>query len=104
MRTRTGFSRNAARLIAVAAALSVAPLPTVAQVAAIAPTAAGGCASIRNLQLSDVRLTEVVDVPDSGSRRDNVRVPHCRVSGVIGRSTAFTAMLPKKVRSDRHAL
>ena len=96
MRTLTGFSRNPLRFIAVAAALPFASPPSLAQVVAIAPTAAGGCASIRNLQIADVRLTEVVDVPDSGARRDNVRVPHCRVSGVIGRSTAFTAMLPKK--------
>jgi hypothetical protein len=93
MRTLT---RHAVRLIAIAVALPFAPPPCLAQIVAIAPTAAGGCVSIRNLQLADVRLTEVVDVPDSGSRRDNVRVPHCRVSGVIGRSIAFTAMLPKK--------
>ncbi len=96
MRTLTGFSRNAVRPVAVAVALLLGTLPSLAQVVAIAPTAAGGCASLRNLQLADVRLTEVVDVPDSGARRDNVRVPHCRVSGVIGRSTAFTAMLPRK--------
>ena len=83
-------------LIAVTAALSFASPSSMAQVVAIAPTAAGGCASIRNLQIADVHFTEVVDVADSAARRDNVRVPHCRVSGVIGRSTAFTAMLPKK--------
>lgn len=74
----------------------LAPPSAQAQIVAIAPTPAGGCVSLRNLQIADVRITEVVDVPDSGSRADNVRVPHCRVSGVIGRSTAFTAMLPKK--------
>ncbi len=93
MRTLT---RNAVRLIAIAVVLPFAPPPCLAQVVAIAPTAAGGCASVRNLQIADVHFTEVVDVPDSGSRRDNVRVPHCRVSGVIGKSIAFTAMLPKK--------
>jgi hypothetical protein len=96
MRILTDFSRNAVRLVAIAAALPFASPRALAQVVAIAPTAAGECASIRNLQLADVHFTEVVDVPDSGARRDNVRVPHCRVSGVIGRSTAFTAMLPKK--------
>ena len=79
-----------------AGVLPLAASSSPAQVVSIAPTAAGGCVSLRNLQMADVRLTEVVDVADSGARRDNVRVPHCRVSGVIGRSTAFTAMLPKK--------
>src|SRR6476661_6634442 len=96
MRTLTDFTRNAARLIAIAAALPFASSQALAQVVTIAPTAAGGCASIGTRQTADVHFTEVVDVPDSGARRDNVRVPHCRVSGVIGRSTAFTAMLPKK--------
>ena len=96
MRTLTGFRRTALRLLLWASASAIVPSQSRAQVVAIAPTAAGGCVSFRNLQLADVRLTEIVDVPDSGSRRDNVRVPHCRVSGVIGRSVAFTAMLPKK--------
>jgi Tannase and feruloyl esterase len=52
------------------------------------------CAALRNLRLPDVRFTEVVDAPDSLAHGDNVRAPHCRVSGVISREIAFTVMLP----------
>src|SRR4051794_29923263 len=62
------------------------PLPIVA------PTVA--CASLRELRLPDVRYTEVVDVPDSMEHGDRARAPHCRVSGVIGKEIAFTALLP----------
>ena len=68
-------------------------MPAIAQVP---PAPAVGCAALRNLRLADVRLTDVTDVADSLGKRDNVRVPHCRVSGVIGKSIAFTAMLPKR--------
>ncbi len=69
---------------------------SLAQVVGVKPAPSGECTSLRNLHLADVRLTEVADIPDSLEHGDNVRVPHCRVSGVIGRSTAFTAMLPKQ--------
>jgi hypothetical protein len=68
----------------------------VAQGVAVLPPASGGCTGLRNLRLADVRLMEVADIPDSLEHGDNVRAPHCRVSGIIGRSTAFTAMLPKQ--------
>ncbi|HEV7595803.1 MAG TPA: tannase/feruloyl esterase family alpha/beta hydrolase [Gemmatimonadaceae bacterium] len=67
-----------------------------AQGVAVLPPASGECTGLRNLRLADVRLTEVADIADSLEHGDNVRAPHCRVSGVIGRSTAFTAMLPKR--------
>ena len=31
---------------------------------------------------------------DSAQRGDNVRVPHCRVSGTTGQGIAFVVMLP----------
>ena len=71
----------------------VAGVPALSQVS---PAPAVGCAALRNLRLADVRLTDVTDVADSLGKRDNVRVPHCRVSGVIGKSIVFTAMLPKQ--------
>ncbi|MEA2762852.1 MAG: hypothetical protein QOD47_2136 [Gemmatimonadaceae bacterium] len=69
---------------------------TLAQGVAVLPPASGECTGLRNLRLADVRLTEVADIADSLEHGDNVRAPHCRVSGIIGRSTAFTAMLPKQ--------
>jgi hypothetical protein len=55
---------------------------------------ATACVGLGTLRLRDVRFTEIVDVPDWRSQRDNVRAPHCRVAGVIGNSTTFLLMLP----------
>ena len=52
------------------------------------------CIGLRGLRLPDVRFTEIVDAPDSLAHGDNVRAPHCRVSGVISREIVFTVMLP----------
>jgi hypothetical protein len=79
-----------------AALVPISARTALAQVVGIRPVPAGECAGLRNLRLADVRLTEVADIPDSLGHGDNVRAPHCRVSGIIGRSTAFTAMLPKQ--------
>jgi feruloyl esterase len=51
-------------------------------------------ANLKSFSLTDVRITEVTDVRDSLSDSSNVHTPHCRVSGVIGRSIGFTAILP----------
>ena len=59
-----------------------------------APNAA--CDNIKGLRLPDVRFTEVTDVRDSVQRSDNVRTPHCRVAGVIGKGAAFVVMLPNR--------
>ncbi|HEY3113280.1 MAG TPA: tannase/feruloyl esterase family alpha/beta hydrolase [Gemmatimonadaceae bacterium] len=56
--------------------------------------ASNACANLRSVALDEVRLTEVVDVRDSVGDKYNVRAPHCRVSGVIGKSIGFTAILP----------
>jgi len=51
-------------------------------------TAAGtACDNLKGLRLPDVRFTEVTDIRDSVQRSDNVRVPHCRVAGVIARAS-----------------
>ena len=57
---------------------------------------ANACASLQAARLPDVRLSEVVDAPDSLNHGDNVRAPHCRVAGVIGKEIAFVVMLPNQ--------
>ena len=52
------------------------------------------CKALEQLRLPDVKLTEIVDVPDSAEHGDEVRAPHCRVSGVIGKEILFVTMLP----------
>ena len=89
-------SRNSLDVFACGAFLVLSATTSLAQVVAARPGPSGECTGLRNLRLADVRLTEVADIPDSLQHGDNVRVPHCRVSGIIGRSTAFTAMLPKQ--------
>ena len=54
---------------------------------------AGGCAALRALRLPDVRLTAVDDVR-APRPNDNVRVAHCRVSGVTGAAIRFVVVLP----------
>ncbi|HET9636720.1 MAG TPA: tannase/feruloyl esterase family alpha/beta hydrolase [Gemmatimonadaceae bacterium] len=56
--------------------------------------ASNACANLKTVALDDVRLTDVVDVRDSVGDIYNIRSPHCRVSGVIGQSIRFTAILP----------
>ena len=56
--------------------------------------ASNACANLKTVALDEVRLTEVVDVRDSVGDAYKVRAPHCRVSGVIGKSIGFTAILP----------
>src|SRR5438105_1764794 len=51
--------------------------------------ASNACANLRTVALDEVRLTEVVDVRDSVGDSYKVRAPHCRVSGVIGKSIGF---------------
>ena len=54
----------------------------------------GACAALKTLRLPDVRLTEVVDAPDSFDHGDPTRTPHCRVTGVISKEILFVATLP----------
>ena len=57
---------------------------------------ANACASLQTARLPDVRINEVVDATDSLAHGDNVRAPHCRVAGVIGKEIAFVVMLPNQ--------
>jgi hypothetical protein len=55
---------------------------------------AGRCEDILPLRLPDVRVTEAIAVADSSALTGRVKVPHCKVSGVIGREIRFEAYLP----------
>lgn len=57
-------------------------------------TAAGTCSDLLALKLPDVRIMEAVALADSASLSKRVKVPHCKVSGVIGREIRFEAQLP----------
>lgn len=52
------------------------------------------CSEMPNLLLPDVRITEVVAIADSGLSTGPVKVPHCKVSGVIGQEIRFEMLLP----------
>src|SRR6185436_11834950 len=68
------------------------------RVTGASPGVQGGqaaCEKLAQLQLPDVRVTEAVPVPASaGGAATAVRVPHCRVTGVIGSEIRFTLLLP----------
>lgn len=52
------------------------------------------CAEMLDLQLPDVRITEAVAMGDSSQSANPIKVPHCRVLGVIGREIRFEMLLP----------
>jgi feruloyl esterase len=52
------------------------------------------CAALSRLRLPDVRISEAVAVPATPGA--TVRVPHCRVAGVIGTEIGFVAILPER--------
>ena len=58
------------------------------------------CGNLPKLQLPDVKVSESVSVPAvsvpavTGGAGAVVRVPHCRVTGVIGSEIRFTLLLP----------
>ena len=44
--------------------------------------------------LPDVRITAALAVADSASLSGRIKVPHCKVSGVIGTEIRFELLLP----------
>ena len=78
------------------AALIESATPLHAQESASVTAPANACASLKELRLPDVKLTEVADIPDSVDHGDLVRAPHCRVTGVIGTEILFVTMLPNR--------
>lgn len=51
----------------------------------------GECSHLMMLRLPDIKISEAVTVPAAAT---GVRVPHCRVNGVIGTEIRFTLLLP----------
>jgi hypothetical protein len=84
-----------ARLLAggaVGCALALAiPAPAVIASPA-APENPADCASLTTLTLPDAKVTEAAAVPAAATGA--VRVPHCRVAGVIGKEIRFTLLMP----------
>jgi feruloyl esterase len=70
--------------------------PALAQDLPVITANPSACDGLKGLRLPDVRFTEITDIRDSVQRSDNVRVPHCRVAGVIGKGVAFVVMLPNQ--------
>ncbi len=64
--------------------------PVVAQTTSPAPPAASGCAALPSLQMPDVRITAATTMASDG----RITVPHCKVTGVIGREIGFEVLLP----------
>jgi hypothetical protein len=62
---------------------------TVAPAAAADPST---CAALTAVKLPDVKVTEAAAVP--AATAGAVRVPHCRVTGVIGTEIRFSLLLP----------
>jgi hypothetical protein len=52
------------------------------------------CASLGELRLPNVRITEAVAI--AAPAKGPVTVPHCRVSGVIEKEIRFTELLPDR--------
>jgi hypothetical protein len=76
-------------LLSMASAATLAS-PAAAQQSPAARTATTSCAPLSTLLLPDVRITEAAAV----AAGDRLTVPHCKVSGVIGREIRFELLLP----------
>ena len=80
----------AGAVIACAIALSALSPAVTAAPAPVANPA--DCANLTTLKLPDVKITEAAAVP--AATTGLVRVPHCRVAGVIGTEIRFSLLLP----------
>jgi feruloyl esterase len=66
----------------------------------VSRSSATDCAALRDLRLPDIKITEAAPVAPGerpgpgGGGGGAVTVPHCRVTGVIGREIRFTVWLP----------
>jgi tannase/feruloyl esterase len=73
------------------------PAVTPAALPAATPALAGvanpaECANLTTLKLPDAKVTEASAVPASAT--GTVKVPHCRVAGVIGKEIRFSLLMP----------
>ncbi|MFN0179117.1 MAG: tannase/feruloyl esterase family alpha/beta hydrolase [Gemmatimonadales bacterium] len=81
------------RLSLLVTLVGIAPAATTAQAPATRAPAVG-CESLAQLKLPDIRITEAASVDARENARVGVRVPHCRVRGVVGKEIRFLALLP----------
>ena len=62
-----------------------------------APPLHAECSHLVMLKFPDVKVTEAAAVPAAqGATSGAIRVPHCKVSGVIGTEIKFTLLLPNE--------
>lgn len=54
------------------------------------------CGEMLQLQLPEVRITSAVALADSALAGGPVKVPHCKVAGVIGEEIRFELLLPQE--------
>ena len=86
----------------IACAISLLPVSLVRAVqsptlSAVTPAPEGAvnpaeCANLTTLKLPDAKVTEASAVPAASTGA--VRVPHCRVAGVIGKEIRFSLLMP----------
>ena len=57
-------------------------------------SAASDCAALAAAVIPDVRITEASAVAADSQSTADIRVAHCRVSGIIGKETHFILLLP----------
>jgi hypothetical protein len=77
---------------AIACALAASLATPALEAAPAAPGNPAECSNLTTLQLPDVKITEAVAVP--AATTGQVRAPHCRVNGVIGREIKFSLLMP----------
>jgi feruloyl esterase len=74
--------------------IQAAALLAVAETRAQTRTASSDCARVTQLTLPDVRITQAEAHAGDPRPESQIRVPHCFVSGVIGREIRFWVWLP----------
>ena len=83
------------RILAGAVIACAIALPAITTSAAPAASGAANpaeCANLTTLKLPDAKVTEAAAVPAGAT--GTVRVPHCRVAGVIGKEIRFSLLMP----------
>src|SRR5262245_4348046 len=70
----------------------IAPLSVAVGSLVAANAFAADCAGLTSLKLPDVTITEAA----AGAPASAIKVPHCRVAGVIGTEIRFSLLLPEQ--------
>ena len=84
--------RSSARLFVASITILLIGGQSPTAISAAVNEAAGECGQLAALKLPDVKVTEAVAVP--AATTGAVRVPHCRVNGVVGKEIRFSLLLP----------